>query len=58
MVREVVRWLTVALVSLLAVFLWWSDVLLRASCMAAWGFGLFCGVGGPRFDRGCLGLVL
>ena len=39
-------------------FLWWSKVSLCASCMVASGAGLFCGVGGPLFVGGCLGLGL
>ena len=39
-------------------FLWWSEVSLCACCLIAWGAGLFCGVGGPLFVGGCLGLGL
>ena len=39
-------------------FLWWSEVSLLACCMVAWGAGLFCGVEGPLFVGGCLGLGL
>ena len=39
-------------------FLWWSGVSLCACCLIAWGAGLFCGVGGPLFVGGCLGLGL
>ena len=39
-------------------FLWWSGISLCASCLIAWGAGLLCGVGGPLFVGGCLGLGL
>ena len=48
----------VALLFLLVVFLWWSEVSLCACCLVDWGAGLFCAVGGPLLVEGCLGLDL